>query len=63
MPLWLPLISAGLVISLAFGLGMVLLFVNSEIGANASLGIALGATLAIMISAALLAARGDGEIH
>jgi len=48
MPLVVPLVSAGAVIGLAFGLGMLLLEINNQIGEQESIAGALIITLVIM---------------
>jgi len=48
MPLVVPLVSAGAVIALAFGLGMLLLEINNQIGEQESIAGALIITLVIM---------------
>jgi hypothetical protein len=48
LALIIPLISAAAVIALAFGIGMLLLGINNEIGEQESIGAALFLTIAIM---------------
>ena len=54
LPLVVPLVSAAAVIGIAFGLGMVLLEINNEIGENEAIIGALIVTILIMAGAAAL---------